>query len=177
MAAAKNRQKSSVVHRTLLDANVSVEPMQQLVARRDLPSQTWCRVCRADLCEIRRERRALDVEGNRYNRFRRRHWCGLEHRPPVTQGESPRQRRKKNQGTTHTSFQRSALWGPISILAEKLNALAWGLHAKKTLLVTTRCPKRLENAVKSRARRDRPPGVIAFYRRAMAAAVFLKRWG
>ncbi len=61
---------------------------------------------------------------------------------------------------THTSFQ-VVPYEPYIALAEKLNALAPGDHAKKTLLVTTGA-EAVENAVKIARAATGRPGVIAF---------------
>lgn len=61
---------------------------------------------------------------------------------------------------THTSFQ-VVQYEPYVALAEKLNALAPGDFAKKTLLVTTGA-EAVENAVKIARAATGRPGVIAF---------------
>lgn len=61
---------------------------------------------------------------------------------------------------THTSFQ-VVPYEPYVALAEKLNALAPGDFAKKTLLVTTGA-EAVENAVKIARAHTGRPGVIAF---------------
>ena len=61
---------------------------------------------------------------------------------------------------THTSFQ-VVPYEPYVALAEKLNALAPGDHAKKSLLVTTGA-EAVENAVKIARAATGRPGVIAF---------------
>lgn len=61
---------------------------------------------------------------------------------------------------THTCFQVLA-YEPYVELAERLNALAPGRFAKKTLLVTTGA-EAVENAVKIARAHTRRPGVIAF---------------
>ncbi|MCV2889142.1 4-aminobutyrate--2-oxoglutarate transaminase [Ruegeria aquimaris] len=61
---------------------------------------------------------------------------------------------------THTSFQ-VVPYEPYVALAEKLNALAPGDFAKKTLLVTTGA-EAVENAVKIARAHTRRPGIIAF---------------
>jgi 4-aminobutyrate aminotransferase/(S)-3-amino-2-methylpropionate transaminase len=61
---------------------------------------------------------------------------------------------------THTSFQ-VVPYEPYIALAEKLNALAPGDHAKKSLLVTTGA-EAVENAVKIARAATGRPGVIAF---------------
>jgi 4-aminobutyrate aminotransferase/(S)-3-amino-2-methylpropionate transaminase len=61
---------------------------------------------------------------------------------------------------THTCFQVLA-YEPYVELAERLNALAPGAFAKKTLLVTTGA-EAVENAVKIARAHTRRPGIIAF---------------
>ena len=61
---------------------------------------------------------------------------------------------------THTSFQ-VVPYEPYVALAERLNALAPGEHAKKSLLVTTGA-EAVENAVKIARAATGRPGVIAF---------------
>jgi 4-aminobutyrate aminotransferase/(S)-3-amino-2-methylpropionate transaminase len=61
---------------------------------------------------------------------------------------------------THTSFQ-VVPYEPYVALAERLNALAPGNHAKKSLLVTTGA-EAVENAIKIARAATGRPGVIAF---------------
>lgn len=61
---------------------------------------------------------------------------------------------------THTSFQ-VVPYEPYVALAERLNALAPGEHAKKSLLVTTGA-EAVENAVKIARAATGRPGIIAF---------------
>ena len=61
---------------------------------------------------------------------------------------------------THTCFQVVA-YEPYVELAEKLNALAPGNFAKKTLLLTTGA-EAVENAVKVARSYTKRPGIIAF---------------
>ncbi|MEM6888431.1 MAG: 4-aminobutyrate--2-oxoglutarate transaminase [Pseudomonadota bacterium] len=61
---------------------------------------------------------------------------------------------------THTSFQ-VVPYEPYVALAEKLNSLAPGEHAKKSLLVTTGA-EAVENAVKIARAATGRPGIIAF---------------
>ena len=61
---------------------------------------------------------------------------------------------------THTSFQ-VVQYEPYVALAERLNALAPGEHAKKTLLVTTGA-EAVENAIKIARAATGRPGIIAF---------------
>jgi 4-aminobutyrate aminotransferase/(S)-3-amino-2-methylpropionate transaminase len=98
-----------------------------------------------------------DVEGNRYVDFA----GGIAvlntgHRHPKVIAAAKAQ----EDHYTHTSFQ-VVPYEPYVALAEKLNALAPGDHAKKSLLVTTGA-EAVENAVKIARAATGRPGVIAF---------------
>jgi len=98
-----------------------------------------------------------DVEGNRYIDFA----GGIAvlntgHRHPKVVAAAKAQ----EDHYTHTSFQ-VVPYEPYVALAEKLNALAPGDHAKKSLLVTTGA-EAVENAVKIARAATGRPGVIAF---------------
>jgi 4-aminobutyrate aminotransferase / (S)-3-amino-2-methylpropionate transaminase / 5-aminovalerate transaminase len=98
-----------------------------------------------------------DVEGNRYIDFA----GGIAvlntgHRHPAVIAAAKAQ----EDLYTHTSFQ-VVPYEPYVALAEKLNALAPGNFAKKTLLVTTGA-EAVENAVKIARAHTKRPGVIAF---------------
>ena len=98
-----------------------------------------------------------DVEGNRYIDFA----GGIAvlntgHRHPEVIAAAKAQEDKY----THTSFQ-VVPYEPYGALAEKLNALAPGDFAKKSLLVTTGA-EAVENAVKIARAATGRPGVIAF---------------
>lgn len=98
-----------------------------------------------------------DVEGNRYIDFA----GGIAvlntgHRHPEVIAAAKAQEDKY----THTSFQ-VVPYEPYVALAEKLNALAPGDFAKKSLLVTTGA-EAVENAVKIARAATGRPGVIAF---------------
>lgn len=98
-----------------------------------------------------------DVEGKRYIDFA----GGIAvlntgHRHPKVIGAAKAQ----EDLYTHTSFQ-VVPYEPYVALAEKLNALAPGDFAKKTLLVTTGA-EAVENAVKIARAYTGRPGVIAF---------------
>lgn len=98
-----------------------------------------------------------DVEGKRYIDFA----GGIAvlntgHRHPSVVAAAKAQEDKY----THTSFQ-VVPYEPYIALAEKLNALAPGDHAKKSLLVTTGA-EAVENAVKIARAATGRPGVIAF---------------
>ncbi|SIT04567.1 4-aminobutyrate aminotransferase / (S)-3-amino-2-methylpropionate transaminase [Roseivivax lentus] len=98
-----------------------------------------------------------DVEGNRYIDFA----GGIAvlntgHRHPGVIAAAKAQEDRY----THTSFQ-VVPYEPYVALAEKLNALAPGDFAKKSLLVTTGA-EAVENAVKIARAHTGRPGVIAF---------------
>ena len=98
-----------------------------------------------------------DVEGNRYIDFA----GGIAvlntgHRHPGVIAAAKAQ----EDLYTHTSFQ-VVPYEPYVALAEKLNALAPGDFAKKTLLVTTGA-EAVENAIKIARAATGRPGVIAF---------------
>jgi len=98
-----------------------------------------------------------DVEGNRFIDFA----GGIAvlntgHRHPAVVAAAKAQ----EDHYTHTSFQ-VVPYEPYIALAEKLNALAPGDHAKKTLLVTTGA-EAVENAVKIARAATGRPGIIAF---------------
>nr|WP_236940054.1 4-aminobutyrate--2-oxoglutarate transaminase [Falsihalocynthiibacter arcticus] len=98
-----------------------------------------------------------DVEGNRYVDFA----GGIAvlntgHRHPKVVAAAKAQ----EDHYTHTSFQ-VVPYEPYIALAEKLNELAPGDHAKKSLLVTTGA-EAVENAVKIARAATGRPGVIAF---------------
>ncbi len=98
-----------------------------------------------------------DVEGNRYIDFA----GGIAvlntgHRHPEVVAAAKAQEDKY----THTSFQ-VVPYEPYVALAEKLNALAPGEFAKKTLLVTTGA-EAVENAVKIARAATKRTGIIAF---------------
>jgi 4-aminobutyrate aminotransferase/(S)-3-amino-2-methylpropionate transaminase len=98
-----------------------------------------------------------DVEGNRYIDFA----GGIAvlntgHRHPKVVEAAKAQ----EDLYTHTSFQ-VVPYEPYVALAEKLNALAPGDFAKKSLLVTTGA-EAVENAVKIARAYTKRPGVIAF---------------
>lgn len=128
-----------------------------LVARRDaavargVASATTIFAAHAENSEL------WDVEGNRYIDFA----GGIAvlntgHRHPDVIAAAKAQ----EDHYTHTSFQ-VVPYEPYIALAEKLNELAPGDHAKKSLLVTTGA-EAVENAVKIARAATGRPGVIAF---------------
>ena len=146
-------------------ANISVVPPveagkvtnAELVARRDASVARGV-ASAAPIYASRAENSELwDVEGNRYVDFA----GGIAvlntgHRHPKVIAAAKAQ----EDHYTHTSFQ-VVPYEPYVALAEKLNALAPGDHAKKSLLVTTGA-EAVENAVKIARAATGRPGVIAF---------------
>ncbi|KAJ04651.1 4-aminobutyrate aminotransferase [Sulfitobacter mediterraneus] len=129
----------------------------ELVARRDASVARGV-ASAAPIYASRAENSELwDVEGNRYVDFA----GGIAvlntgHRHPKVIAAAKAQ----EDHYTHTSFQ-VVPYEPYVALAEKLNALAPGDHAKKSLLVTTGA-EAVENAVKIARAATGRPGVIAF---------------
>lgn len=146
-------------------ANISIVPTveagkvtnAELVARRDASVARGV-ASAAPIYASRAENSELwDVEGNRYVDFA----GGIAvlntgHRHPKVIAAAKAQ----EDLYTHTSFQ-VVPYEPYVALAEKLNALAPGDHAKKSLLVTTGA-EAVENAVKIARAATGRPGVIAF---------------
>lgn len=146
-------------------ANISIVPTveagkvtnAELVARRDASVARGV-ASAAPIYASRAENSELwDVEGNRYVDFA----GGIAvlntgHRHPKVIAAAKAQ----EDHYTHTSFQ-VVPYEPYVALAEKLNALAPGDHAKKSLLVTTGA-EAVENAVKIARAATGRPGVIAF---------------
>jgi 4-aminobutyrate aminotransferase/(S)-3-amino-2-methylpropionate transaminase len=99
-----------------------------------------------------------DVEGRRYIDFASGIGVvNMGHRHPLVMARALEQAQR----FTHTSFQVVPYEAYVAV-AEKLNALAPGRFAKKTLLVTTGA-EALENAVKIARIATGKPGIIAFY--------------
>jgi len=146
-------------------ANISIVPTveagkvtnAELVARRDASVARGV-ASAAPIYASRAENSELwDVEGNRYVDFA----GGIAvlntgHRHPKVIAAAKAQ----EDLYTHTSFQ-VVPYEPYVALAEKLNELAPGDHAKKSLLVTTGA-EAVENAVKIARAATGRPGVIAF---------------
>ena len=152
-ASVKKKPNISVVP----DVSVDVTTNAGLVARREaavprgVVSATQIFADHAENAEL------WDVEGNRYVDFA----GGIAvlntgHRHPKVVAAAKAQ----EDLYTHTSFQ-VVPYEPYVALAEKLNAIAPGDHAKKTLLVTTGA-EAVENAIKIARAATGRPGVIAF---------------
>ncbi|WP_300550689.1 4-aminobutyrate--2-oxoglutarate transaminase [Roseovarius sp.] len=152
-AAAASKAKISIVP----DAAQEGQTNAALVARREAAVARGV-VSAAPVFASHAENAELwDVEGNRYVDFA----GGIAvlntgHRHPKVIAAAKAQ----EDHYTHTSFQ-VVPYEPYVALAEKLNALAPGDHAKKSLLVTTGA-EAVENAVKIARAATGRPGVIAF---------------
>lgn len=142
-------------------AVVSTTPAEQsnaaLLARREAAVPRGVASAAPVFAERAENAELWDVEGKRYIDFA----GGIAvlntgHRHPSVVAAAKAQEDKY----THTSFQ-VVPYEPYVALAEKLNALAPGDHAKKSLLVTTGA-EAVENAVKIARAATGRPGVIAF---------------
>jgi 4-aminobutyrate aminotransferase/(S)-3-amino-2-methylpropionate transaminase len=162
MAAAKKSAKPKTTKSTKAKAapalaaspsktNADLLARRQAAVARGVASAAPVFADRAENAEV------WDVEGNRYIDFA----GGIAvlntgHRhPKVVEAAKAQEDR-----FTHTSFQ-VLPYEPYVALAEKLNELAPGDFAKKTLLVTTGA-EAVENAVKIARAATGRPGVIAF---------------
>jgi len=158
-AAAKPKTNISVVPDVAVDvvAPVGAQNNAALVKRREAAVARGV-VSAAPVFASHAENAELwDVEGNRYVDFA----GGIAvlntgHRHPKVIAAAKAQ----EDHYTHTSFQ-VVPYEPYVALAEKLNDLAPGDHAKKSLLVTTGA-EAVENAVKIARAATGRPGVIAF---------------
>ncbi|MFT4794073.1 MAG: 4-aminobutyrate aminotransferase/(S)-3-amino-2-methylpropionate transaminase [Paracoccaceae bacterium] len=135
----------------ILGANAALLARREAAVPRGVASATPIFAARAENAEL------WDVEGNRYIDF----VGGIAvlntgHRHPAVIAAAKAQ----EDLYTHTSFQ-VVPYEPYIALAEKLNSLAPGDFAKKTLLVTTGA-EAVENAVKIARAATGRPGVIAF---------------
>jgi 4-aminobutyrate aminotransferase/(S)-3-amino-2-methylpropionate transaminase len=131
--------------------NAALVARREAAVARGVASAAPVYAARAENAEL------WDVEGNRYIDFA----GGIAvlntgHRHPSVVAAAKAQ----EDLYTHTSFQ-VIPYEPYVALAEKLNALAPGDFAKKTLLVTTGA-EAVENAVKIARAATGRPGVIAF---------------
>lgn len=131
--------------------NAALLARREAAVARGVASATPIFADRAENAEL------WDVEGNRFVDFA----GGIAvlntgHRHPKVIAAAKAQ----EDHYTHTSFQ-VVPYEPYVALAEKLNALAPGDHAKKSLLVTTGA-EAVENAVKIARAATGRPGVIAF---------------
>ncbi|WP_298975431.1 4-aminobutyrate--2-oxoglutarate transaminase [uncultured Roseobacter sp.] len=142
-------------------AVVSTTPEEQtnaaLLARREAAVPRGVASAAPVFADVAENAELWDVEGKRYIDFA----GGIAvlntgHRHPAVIAAAKAQEDK----FTHTSFQVVPYESYVA-LAEKLNTLAPGDHAKKSLLVTTGA-EAVENAVKIARAATGRPGVIAF---------------
>ena len=151
--AAKKKPIMAIVPDAVADApsNASLVSRRNAAVARGVASAAPIYAERAENAEL------WDVEGNRYVDFA----GGIAvlntgHRHPKVVAAAKAQ----EDHYTHTSFQ-VVPYEPYVALAEKLNALAPGDHAKKSLLVTTGA-EAVENAVKIARAATGRPGIVAF---------------
>jgi len=152
-SAVKRKPVMSVVQDGVHPRKTNAE----LVARREAAVPRGVASAAGIFAEHAENSELWDVEGNRYLDFA----GGIAvlntgHRHPKVIAAAKAQ----EDHYTHTSFQ-VVPYEPYVALAEKLNALAPGDFAKKTLLVTTGA-EAVENAVKIARAATGRPGVIAF---------------
>ena len=154
--AAKTAEVSKLASRAVAPApqaqsNAALLARREAAVPRGVASAAPVFAAKAENAEL------WDVEGNRYIDFA----GGIAvlntgHRHPAVVAAAKAQ----EDLYTHTSFQ-VVPYEPYVALAEKLNALAPGDFAKKTLLVTTGA-EAVENAVKIARAATGRPGIIAF---------------
>ena len=152
-SAPKRNAKIAIVPDFAPDAasNAALIARREAAVARGVASATPIFAQRAENAEL------WDVEGQRYIDFA----GGIAvlntgHRHPAVIAAAKAQ----EDLYTHTSFQ-VVPYEPYIALAEKLNELAPGDHAKKSLLVTTGA-EAVENAVKIARAATGRPGIIAF---------------
>jgi len=151
--APKRKAKISVVP----DVAVATPRNAALIARREAAVARGVASAAPIFAERAENAELWDVEGSRFIDFA----GGIAvlntgHRHPRVIAAAKAQEDQY----THTSFQ-VVPYEPYIALAERLNALAPGDHAKKSLLVTTGA-EAVENAVKIARAATGRPGVIAF---------------
>lgn len=152
-SAAKSQPNISVVP----DVVASTNSNAALIARREAAVARGVASAAPIFAHHAENAELWDVEGNRFVDFA----GGIAvlntgHRHPKVVAAAKAQ----EDHYTHTSFQ-VVPYEPYIALAEKLNALAPGDHAKKSLLVTTGA-EAVENAVKIARAATGRPGIIAF---------------
>ncbi len=152
-SATKTQPKISVVP----DVVATTTTNASLIARREAAVARGVASAAPIFARYAENAELWDVEGNRFVDFA----GGIAvlntgHRHPKVIAAAKAQ----EDHYTHTSFQ-VVPYEPYIALAEKLNALAPGDHAKKSLLVTTGA-EAVENAVKIARAATGRPGVIAF---------------
>ena len=151
--SAKKNPNISVVP----DVVVNLKTNAGLVARREAAVARGVASAAPIFADHAENAELWDVEGNRFVDFA----GGIAvlntgHRHPKVVAAAKAQ----EDLYTHTSFQ-VVPYEPYIALAEKLNELAPGDHAKKSLLVTTGA-EAVENAVKIARAATGRPGIIAF---------------
>lgn len=151
--SAKKNPNISVVP----DVVVNLKTNAGLVARREAAVARGVASATPIFADHAENAELWDVEGNRFVDFA----GGIAvlntgHRHPKVVAAAKAQ----EDLYTHTSFQ-VVPYEPYIALAEKLNELAPGDHAKKSLLVTTGA-EAVENAVKIARAATGRPGIIAF---------------
>ena len=152
-SASKRNAKIAIVpdYAPQAASNAALIARREAAVARGVASATTIFAQRAENAEL------WDVEGNRFIDFA----GGIAvlntgHRHPAVIAAAKAQ----EDLYTHTSFQ-VVPYEPYIALAEKLNELAPGDHAKKSLLVTTGA-EAVENAVKIARAATGRPGIIAF---------------
>lgn len=151
--SAKKNPNISIVP----DVAVNLKTNADLVARREAAVARGVASAAPIFADHAENAELWDVEGNRFVDFA----GGIAvlntgHRHPKVVAAAKAQ----EDLYTHTSFQ-VVPYEPYVALAEKLNELAPGDHAKKSLLVTTGA-EAVENAVKIARAATGRPGIIAF---------------
>lgn len=154
---AKARPNANPVISIVPDVKDHVLTNAELLARREAAVPRGVASATPIFADYAENAELWDVEGNRYIDFA----GGIAvlntgHRHPKVIAAAKAQ----EDHYTHTSFQVVA-YEPYIALAERLNALAPGDHAKKTLLVTTGA-EAVENAVKIARAATGRSGIIAF---------------
>lgn len=154
---AKTRPNANPAISIVPDVKDHVLTNAELLARREAAVPRGVASATSIFADYAENAELWDVEGNRYIDFA----GGIAvlntgHRHPKVIAAAKAQ----EDHYTHTSFQVVA-YEPYIALAERLNALAPGDHAKKTLLVTTGA-EAVENAVKIARAATGRSGIIAF---------------
>jgi len=155
--SAKARANAKPAISIVPDAKDHVLTNAELLARREAAVPRGVSSATPIFADYAENAELWDVEGNRYIDFA----GGIAvlntgHRHPKVIAAAKAQ----EDHYTHTSFQ-VVPYEPYVALAERLNALAPGDHAKKTLLVTTGA-EAVENAVKIARAATGRSGIIAF---------------
>ncbi len=157
MQAQPCQKRTTAVNKPMHTSPVAAQTNADLIARRDAAVARGVASAAPIYASHAENAELWDVEGRRYIDFA----GGIAvlntgHRHPAVVAAAKAQ----EDHYTHTSFQ-VVPYEPYVALAEKLNALAPGDHAKKSLLVTTGA-EAVENAVKIARAATGRPGVIAF---------------